>query len=244
MPAAVTGRRDSRGRASTAKTIASSNAEGMTKRGRPPGTKNRPNAKVSQEAIRLIRNKLGPHLPAEDLTYLTSVMEGQSPADLNRDIDILIILQMKALLPLLAGEIETALGITQSDPEEYVDDGPRTRGRPKSENYMSKEITSRSSVVKELLALRFQMNKTAREDGPTNQRVFIQNVFTERIDSDRLLALLGGGNVGGAPRLVGSSVSGVDDTIIDGERVDSDEAGDVSGQLLERQVEVPAGGQE
>jgi hypothetical protein len=245
MPVPVTGRRDSRGRPSSAKTISLSNADGTIRRGRRPGTKNRPNAKVSQEAIRLIRNKLGPHLPDDDLTYLTDVMEGHVGSDLNRDIDILIVLQMKALLPLLAGEIEFALGITQGPPEEYVDDGPPKRGRKVDPTTaMSKEITSRSSVVKELLALRFQMNKSARESGPTSQTVFIQNVFTERIDQDRLLALLGSGNGDGLPRLVSAPLSGDDDRVVDGEWSTADKAGDLPSELPQRQEQVPAGGQE
>jgi len=112
------------------------------------------------------RQKLGPYLPAADLDYLSSVLEGSDKAVLERDLDIFLALQLKALLPQLGKEIEGG--------------------------NLTREATQRSATVKELLALRFQMQKAEKDDKSGNQYTFIQNIFESRgIDAARLAAYLG-----------------------------------------------------
>lgn len=143
-----------------------SQAQPARRRGRPPGAKNRPKAVISQAQLSEFRTKLGPYLPAADLDYLANVLEGSDKSVLERDLDIFLALQLKALLPQLAKEIEGAT--------------------------LTREATQRSSTVKELLALRFQMQKAEKDDQSGNQYTFIQNIFGERgIDTTRLAAYLG-----------------------------------------------------
>lgn len=145
---------------------ASVSSVGARKRGRPPGSRNKPKSLIlSQMALHNLREKIGPYLPSDDMEYLEQVLEGQDAPKLNRDLDIFLALQLKALLPQLAEEIKS---------------GSLTR-----------EATQRSSTVKELLALRFQMEKQKDGDAKPNQLTFIQNIFESRgIDPQRMAELV------------------------------------------------------
>lgn len=187
---------------------------GARRRGRPPGSKNKPKSVISLVEVKSLRAKLAPYLPTEDLTYLIGTLEGTESPTLQRDLDIFLALQLKAVLPALADEI-------------------------KGGNLL-KETTSRSSVVKELLALRFQMEKQDKGDERTNQYTFIQNVFNQRgLDSERLASFFPGPMEPATqdlPRLVSGTP--------DGDAGDADEARAVSGEVSIRPLEVPTGGEE
>jgi len=191
------------------------NLEGMSKfsgearkRGRPPGSKNKGPSKVAMTKAAAIdlRTKLGPYLGRDDLNYMIEVLDGKVSPELAKDLDIFLTLQLKALLPQLAGEIQS---------------GSLTR-----------EATQRSSTVKELLALRFQMEKQGKGEEKNDQYTFIQNVFDSRgLDTSRLIGLLGSQNqpADQPPRVVSPSLSGDDD----GDEGTADEAGALPDQLPE-----------
>lgn len=176
------------------------------KRGRPPGSKSRPHAMLSRAAIAEFSKQVGPYLAPDDLSYLTKVLAGETDPLLNKDIDIFLALQFKALLPQLAEEIKSG--------------------------QLTREATSRSSIVKELLALRFQMEKNEKGDENANQYTFIQNIFQSRgIDTGRLFELVSGtGTAGELPSGLHGSA--------DRDEGQADTAGAVSGEVLERPVEV------
>lgn len=185
---------------------ASVNSVGARKRGRPLGSKNKPKQLT---VLNGLRDKIGPYLPSDDMTYLEEVLNGTESPRLNRDLDIFLALQLKALLPQLAEEIKS---------------GSLTR-----------EATQRSSTVKELLALRFQMEKQKDGDAKPNQLTFIQNIFESRgIDPGRMAQLVNitppdaDGYVGTARELP-ERVPGVDD----GDEGSSDEAGALPDSLPE-----------
>lgn len=175
---------------------------GARRRGRPPGSKNRPKAVISIESVKAFRDKVGPYLSPEDSTYLVEVLTGTKDPELQKDMDIFLALQFKALLPQLAEEI-------------------------KSGN-LTREATSRSSIVKELLSLRFQMEKHGKDDAETNQMTFIQNIFNARgIDDDRLRILVS--RPDGAARQLPSDLSGG----VDRDEEPADDARAISGSLPE-----------
>ena len=170
---------------------------GARTRGRPPGSKNKPKSIISLTEVKSLKAKLLPFLQADDLSYLIGTLEGTESPTLQRDLDIFLSLQLKAILPALADEIKSG--------------------------ELAKETTSRSSVVKELLALRFQMEKQGNNDERTNQYTFIKNVFQARgLDSERVASFFPSRleqPLEGQPRLVSGT--------IDGDSWSADEAGDV-----------------
>lgn len=177
------------------------------RRGRPPGSKNKPKTVISQAQLDKFRAKVGQYLPADDLEYITTILEGTEKSELSRDIDIFLALQLKALYPHLADEIE--------------------------QGKLTREATQRSSTVKELLALRFQMEKQEKGDSSGNQYTFIQNIFDSRLPPERLAALVGIGIGPGLPevpprQLPERLLGGADD-----DEEAADEARAVSGEVLE-----------
>jgi hypothetical protein len=174
--------------------------DGIIRRGRPKGAVNKP--KIDAEKLTELKDKVGQFLPQADWNYLSKVLEGTEKPVLEKDIDIFLSLQLKALLPHLAQEIEGG--------------------------QLTREATQRSSTVKELLALRFQMEKHEKGDDVPNAVTFIQNVFESRgIDPARLAALSAGfgGPIEGVARPVPRTV--------DADEGGADEAGTLSDQLPE-----------
>lgn len=170
---------------------------GARKRGRPPGSKNKP--KVGIDDIKSIQESIGPYLPQEDLSYLVDALEGRATPELERDVDIFLSLQLKALLPILADEIRT--------------------------KQLSREATSRSGTVKELLAIRLQMEKMKAGNDGTDEKSLITNIFIARgIDPSRIAAL-----TGATPRALPERVSGSPD----GNEQEADETGNVPDEPAE-----------
>lgn len=180
----------------------STSSVGAVNRGRPKGARTKP--KSETVSVTVLKDKLAPFLSRDDWNYLASVLAGEEKPVLEKDIDIFLSLQLKALLPQLADEI--------------------------SGGELTREATQRSSTVKELLALRFQMEKHEKGDDVPNAVTFIQNVFESRgIDPTRLATLAGA---------AGSTLEGVAVAIPgtpDGDEGSPDEAGAVSDSVPERQ---------
>lgn len=178
------------------------------RRGRPPGSKNKPKTVISKDQLDKFRAKVGQYLPAVDLEYVTTILEGTSRPELSRDLDIFLALQLKALYPQLADEIE--------------------------QGKLTREATQRSSIVKELLALRFQMEKQEKGDPVGNQYTFIQNVFDSRLPPERLAALVGTGLLGpGLPEVPARQLPERLSGSVDDDEEGADEARAVSGEVLE-----------
>lgn len=185
---------------------------GAKKRGRPKGSKNKQT--VSKTAVEQLKRQIGPYLPDEDMDYLEGILSGKVKPELAHDLDMFLALQLKALLPLLADEIKTGT--------------------------LTREGTQRSSTVKELLALRFQMEKHDKGDDDDDAKTFITNIFAARgIDPGAILAGISDGP-GGSPGQLPQPVP----VIIDHDGGSADEPGSVPEQLPERHVEVPAGSEE
>jgi hypothetical protein len=178
-----------------------SKTQGQLTRGRPTGSRNKP--KLDTQQLNELKDKVGRFLPQADWNYLAGVLEGTDKPILEKDLDIFLTLQLKALLPQLAQEIEGG--------------------------QLTKEATQRSSTIKELLALRFQMEKHEKGEDTPNAVTFIQNVFQARgIDQSRLAALTGG---------VGSPIEGVARPLprtADADEGRADEVGAIPSQLPER----------
>lgn len=181
------------------------------KRGRPPGSKNK--STLTASAIGDLRTKIAPFLTTEDMDYLTRTLEGTDPSVLSTDMDIVLGLALKGLLPALGDEIRSG--------------------------QLSREGTQRLATVKELLALRFQMEKREKGDDQPNNVTFIQNIFAQRNFDPASLA-----------RLVGSSADDsvpVEDErrllprVVDGDGPKADETGTVSNPVSKRPIEVSAG---
>jgi hypothetical protein len=178
-----------------------SKTQGQIRRGRPSGARNKP--KLDTQQLNELKDKVGRFLPQADWNYLAGVLEGTDKPVLEKDLDIFLTLQLKALLPQLAQEIEGG--------------------------QLTKEATQRSSTIKELLALRFQMEKHEKGEDTPNAVTFIQNVFESRgIDQARLATLAGG--FGGSIEGVARALPGTADADEGG----ADETGALPDQLPER----------
>ena len=175
------------------------------RRGRPVGSKNKKT--LQKDAIKSMKQKIGAFLPKDDYDYLMAVLEGKESSDLRHDIDIFLSMQLKALLPLLSEEIQSG--------------------------QLTREGTQRSSTVKELLALRFQMEKHESGDENAQYNIFIDNVFASRgIDVKSL--------TGTTPVAISDGVS----QRVDEDKGNADDARVVSNQLPERHEQVQGGSQE
>jgi hypothetical protein len=198
--------------------LSKNNSLGARRRGRPIGSGSKQKVLIAQAAVNDLKSKLAPYLPTEDLDYLTGVLDGQESRTLGKDLDIFLALQLKALLPHLADEIKGG--------------------------ELSREATQRSATVKELLALRFQMEKHNTGDERNDHITFIQNVFDSRgLDAGRMARLLGidgARSASPSPRLVSGRVLGD----ADGDAGSADLVGAVPDQLPERSVEVQTGSEE
>lgn len=167
-----------------------------SRRGRPLGSKNKPKTVVVAESL---EKKIGPYLPKDDLNYLLGTLEGKTTPELAKDIDLFLALQLKALLPVLADEIKSG--------------------------QLSREATSRSGTVKELLAIRFQMEKAKNGESGTDQRTFIQNIFLSRgLDGPAIAALIGSGE---PPRQLPEPLP----KRVDGDEQEADSSGSVPDEL-------------
>lgn len=188
--------------------------------GRPAGSKNKPKPVLSRTELLAFRDRVGPYLPTKDIEYISGVLTGEIEPDLDKDVDIVMAMQLKALLPALADDIRNVT--------------------------LGKEVTARSTVVKELLALRFQMRKHEQGDDNTKPSyvTFIQATFEGRgIDKNRLAELIGRSDSGRTP-VSPLLVSGPVSRSSDQDEGRTNEARAVSGEVLERQQQVPGGSEE
>lgn len=167
--------------------------------GRPLGRKNlKPSMNKFLESVEGV-------IGEEDINYLKDVLVAGEKPILEKDIDIFLSVQLKALLPVLAREVE--------------------------EGQLSKEASQRSSVVKELLSLRFNMEKAKGNDDGQNPTTYIQQIFIDRgIDPGRL-ALLAGNKSSG---LLGGP---------DQDEATADSLGNLPSEFSQRPLPVPGGGE-
>jgi hypothetical protein len=179
---------------------AKSNPMRASRYGRPIGRKNlKPSMTKFLESIDGVVGQ-------DDANYLKDVLVGGARPILEKDIDIFLSVQLKALLPVLAREVE--------------------------EGQLSKEASQRSSVVKELLTLRFNMEKAKGNDDGQNPTTYIQNIFISRgIDPGRL-ALLAGNE---PRRLLGD---------VDPDQAEADSLGNLPSELSQRPLQISGGSEE
>jgi hypothetical protein len=183
-------------------------------RGRPPGARNKLKT-ITPSKLKEFQERLGEYIPPEDLGYFIEVLKGERKSELFRDLDILLAMEFKALLPQLAAEIDT--------------------------RELSREATQRSSTIKELLALKLQLEKAGRADEGPDATSLIQRIISDRSssgDEGRLAALLGIRVIPSDPQPPGL-LSG----ILHNNQGEADSSGTISDQLPERLVDVAVGGQ-
>ena len=181
-----------RGKSSEQDNVSHSNPLGATLKGRPRGRKSLNPSPSMAKFLEAISDVVG----IDDADYLRGVLTGKNKSVLEKDIDIFLSVQLKALLPVLAREVE--------------------------EGQLSKEASQRSSVVKELLTLRFNMEKAKGNDEQQNPTTYIQNIFVSRgIDPGRL-ALLAGDQ---PSRVLGN---------VDPDQAEADSLGNLPSELSQR----------
>ena len=186
-----------RGILSEQRTGSRSNPMRASKYGRPLGRKN------LKPSMNKFLDSISGVVGEDDVNYLKDVLVGGETPVLKKDIDIFLSVQLKALLPVLAREVE--------------------------EGQLSREASQRSSVVKELLTLRFNMEKASSNDDGTNPTTYIQNIFIARgIDPGRL-ALLAGDKPGG---LLGDA---------DADEAEADSLGNLPSELSQRPLQISGG---
>lgn len=183
---------------------------GSRTRGRPLGAKNKPKGTALAIVLNDLRSKIGSVVTPEDMDYLVKTLEGSEKSELPKDMDIVLGMALKALLPILADEIKIGA--------------------------LTREGTQRLATVKELLALRFQMEKREKGDDKPNAVTFITNVFQQRGLGDARFAELFG--PGGGDQLPPKVVTGLLPRSADGDDAEADEVGAVPDRVSERPVEV------
>jgi len=137
---------------------------GTTRRGRPPGSKSK-TAIIPSEDIQDYIDKVDKVLSKDDVDYLVNTMSGKEDSSLERDLDIILGLNMKVLIPILAKEA--------------------------TEGKLNSEGTRRVSAVKEMLNLKLQLAKVGKSEDVDNVSI-IRSILNERETSPEHLAELVG----------------------------------------------------
>lgn len=153
---------------------------GTTRRGRPPGIKRRTSI-ISDEDIQAYKNKVSKVVSSEELDYLLNVLEGKESSTLDKDLDIILNLNMKALVPILAQEA--------------------------ADGKLTSEGTRRVSAVKEMLNLKLQLSKAGKAE-EVDKNDIIRQILNQREASPEHLAELIGVRTPSVDKVESSVLSG------------------------------------
>jgi hypothetical protein len=196
-------------------------SETKRQRGRPKGSKNKAKSLIPREMALEIVDRLEPIIQdKEHFEYLKGVIVGGKAIALDRELDTIILLLNRQLVPAMMAEIDGP-----PLPEGVEDPNPSAIKMPE----FDKSVTERLKVLKEFIALKSQRERAS--DEPDNSKEPILQIFAKRgIDGDRLRIAIEHRSGG----LVGST---------DEFESEADSAGNVSEAISVRPISLPGRGQ-
>lgn len=203
--------------------VASTFKAGETKRqrGRPKGSKNKAKSLIPAEMADAILLKLQPVLPPEHYEYMRGVIREGKAVAVERELDTLILLLSRQMVPALIAETEG-----EQLPEGVEDPNPSVIKMPE----FRKDVTERIKVLKDLIDLKLR-NERARDEGTDSGAKPIIEIFARRqLVGERLRIAIEhqSGDMGGSADSV--------------ER-DSDSVGDFPEALSARPLSLPGRGE-
>lgn len=209
------------------------------RRGRPVGSQNKPKGLLPKELASAVLLEMKGSLPEEHFEYMKGVIKEGKSISTKTELDTLILLLSRNLIPALVLEGKVDTEEERKSGSEFFDDDddgdPTESQAEKAVNkalkmpLFRKDVTERLKVVQGLLSLRNQVEKREAESGNKNEPV-IRIVAGRGIDAERLRILVG---VERTPV----------DRNPDGNGQSADEAGTISGTVLERSELLPTGEQ-
>lgn len=150
--------------------------------GRPRGTKNKPKGLIGRELATKLMEHMQDQLSPEQFDYIKGVVANGDPIDTKKEIDTLISLMGRGLIPALIQEMmpveEGGLG-----------------------GLFRKDVTERIKSVNSLLTLRNNIDKRESPDDDNKQDTILKITSQRGLDLGRLgiLVTTGADRVGGNP---------------------------------------------
>jgi hypothetical protein len=164
-------------------------------RGRPSGSKNKSKSIVPTEVANEILDKLRPVLPEEHYEYMRGVIAKGRKIDIERELDVIIMLLNRQLIPALIVESEGKTGDPEADMLAELSTSAIKMPA------FSKSVSERLKVVQGFMEMRLRMERHKDESKQDKQQPIL-TVFAQRgIDIQRLGIIAGAvpGSVGGSP---------------------------------------------
>lgn len=177
-------------------------------RGRPLGSKNKDKGIVPREVANEILEKLKPVLPEEHYDYMRGVISKGKKIDIERELDVIIMLLNRQLIPAIIAEAEGG--------DEHV--GPGIGGNVIRMPEFNKAVSERLKVVQSFMEMKLRLERH-KDESKQDKDQPILTVFARRgIDINRLgiIASAVPGSMGGStdhPERRGDGPRAVSDTV-------------------------------
>lgn len=152
--------------------------------GRPPGARNKPKGAIGRVQAAQLLDAMKDQLSAEQFDYLVGVVKDGKPIQTKNELDTVIALTGRSLIPALVAEML---------PEEDGGSGGKYK----------RDINDRLKSFKDMLALRHQIEKHESPDDDSNQQTILTLRAKRGVNLDRIGIL-----IGGQPALVGGNADG------------------------------------
>lgn len=205
------------------------------RRGRPVGSKNKPKGILPTELANDILLQMQSMLPPEHFEYMRGVIREGKSISTKQELDTLILILNRNLLPALVAEsmLTDASAQQDDDPDDFFNDSGEEKPEKKEPKIkmpvFRKDVTERLKVIQGLLALRNQVEKRDADNRDEDKPII--SLFARRGgNAERLRVLIG---VESSP-MVGDS---------DGNGQSADSPRTVSDQVSERPELLPSGEQ-
>lgn len=161
--------------------------ETTKRRGRPPGSRNKPKSLIPAELAGDILGIMKDRLPAEHFEYMQGVIQKGEAISTVKELDVLITLVRASVMPYLAAE-----AIPRVMPE-FDDDG-NLIGQKNSLPGINRDATDRLKLLNSLISLKDTIEKRkSDEDDPDAQPLIVQLAGARGLlkDGGRLGLLIG-----------------------------------------------------
>lgn len=196
-------------------------AETKRQRGRPKGARNKAKSLIPTEMANAILLKMQPLLTEAQFEYYKGVIRDGKSIALEQELDILILLLTRQVVPALIVETEG-----EQLPEGIEDPNPSAIKMPE----LKKEVAERLKVLQGFMDMKFK-NERARDEGADQNKKPIIEIFARRgLAGDRLRIAFEhqSGGVGGSA---------------DESEPDADVIGEIPVALSERPISLPGLGE-
>lgn len=159
------------------------------RRGRPPGSRNKPKSLIPAELATDILGVMKERLPAEHYEYMRGVIQRGEAISTAKELDVLITLVRASVMPYLAMEA-LPLPVIEDGEVQYDDEGnPKARFPG-----INRDATDRLKLLNSLLSLKDSIEKRkADEDDPDAQPLIVKLAGARGLlaDGGRLGLLIG-----------------------------------------------------